>query len=111
MNFVISNVNVYRNNSFDKCTVFVENGIVSAISSDFTGGFEAKVINGGDLYLFVSKEGMDCADATQMTKEQAVEYLHSVLSLFDENDAVPLSTSLYRYDAKTESVVIVERMA
>ena len=66
---------------------------------------------GGDLYLFVSKEGMDCADATQMTKEQAFEYLHSVLLLFDENDAVPLSTSLYRYDAKTESVVIVERMA
>ena len=52
MNFVISNVNVYRNNSFEKCNVVVENGVVSAVSSDAVCNREARVVSGGDLYLF-----------------------------------------------------------
>ena len=52
MNFVISNVNVYRNNSFEKCNVVVENGVVSAVSSDAVCNREARVVSDGDLYLF-----------------------------------------------------------
>ena len=64
---------------------------------------------GGDLYLFPVKEGMDCADAEKMTKEGAFEYLDSITKLRDEVWGTVLSSSLYRYNAKTQTVTIVER--
>ncbi|MBO4950712.1 MAG: dihydroorotase [Clostridia bacterium] len=52
MNYIISDVNLYRNNSFEKCHVLVENGVISAVSSDMIAVFGAKVINGDGLYMF-----------------------------------------------------------
>ncbi len=52
MNYIISEVNLYRNNSFEKCHVLVENGVISAVSSDMIAVFGAKVINGDGLYMF-----------------------------------------------------------
>lgn len=52
MNYIISDVNLYRNNSFEKCHVLVENGVISAVSSDMIAVLGAKVINCDGLYMF-----------------------------------------------------------
>lgn len=51
MNFVISDVNVYRNNSFEKCHVLVEDGIITSVSCENIGVIGADVICGDGLYL------------------------------------------------------------
>lgn len=52
MNFVITDVNVYRNGGFECCNVAVENGIITAISSDAVNSCSAEIISGSGCYLF-----------------------------------------------------------
>ena len=52
MSFIITNVNVYRNNSFEKCNVAVDNGIVVSVSSDADCAAYEKTVDGNGMYLF-----------------------------------------------------------
>lgn len=52
MIFLISDVNVYRNNSFEKCNVLVENGIVTSLSSECISDPDCEKICGEGMYLF-----------------------------------------------------------
>ena len=52
MSFVIRDVNVYRNGGFEMRNVAVENGIVTAISSDDINLTGARIVMGGGMYLF-----------------------------------------------------------
>ena len=51
MNFVVSDVNVYRKGGFEKCHVLVENGVITSISKDAVGVIGAEVIDGEGKYL------------------------------------------------------------
>lgn len=52
MNFIITDVNVYINGCFERCNVAVENGVVSAISSDDINIDGSEIICGGGKCLF-----------------------------------------------------------
>jgi len=52
MDFVISNAFCYRNNCFEKCSVLVENGIITAISDNVNVPDGAKIIDAVGKYLF-----------------------------------------------------------
>ncbi len=52
MNFIISNVNVYRNNSFEKCHVLVEDGVVASVSSDVMSVCGAEAVDGSGMFMF-----------------------------------------------------------
>ena len=64
----------------------------------------------GNLYVFATSDaGVDVADANNMTKEDAFEYLDSVIHRVGMDQEKRLSRSLYYYDAKSDSVSIVGR--
>ena len=51
MNFVISDVNAYVDGCFKKCSVVVENGVITSVSEDAACVIGAEKINGKGLYL------------------------------------------------------------
>ena len=51
MNFVISNVYAYINGAFEKCNVFVENGIITSILKDIKDDICSEKIDADGMYL------------------------------------------------------------